>query len=72
MAVRRWGEGDITSATIRNWCKKGLGFRLGGQWRIDSEKFDRLIKGDQLWRRGRPRKRYKSNEIYVIPQTIKK
>ena len=62
MAVRRWGEGDITAATIRNWCKKGLGFRLGGQWRVDSEKFEKLMMGEQSWRKGRPRKRFKSKD----------
>ncbi len=53
-AVARADEqGIILSAdTIRNWASKGLGRKVLGTWRIDDEKYERVLSGKPVERIG--------------------
>jgi hypothetical protein len=42
-------ESGYTQQTIRNWCAKyegSLAIRIGNQWRIRKEAFERIMNGD--------------------------
>ncbi len=43
-AVKRAG---VTKTTIYTWCEKyQIGFKVGGRWRIYSDKLDKLLRGE--------------------------
>jgi DNA-binding transcriptional MerR regulator len=38
---------DVSSVTIRTWCSTyGIGRRVGGRYRIDPQKLEKLLSGD--------------------------
>lgn len=38
----------VTRATIINWIRVyGIGWRVGGQWRVDREKLEKVLNGTQ-------------------------
>lgn len=42
-------EAEVTTMTIRTWCQKyGVGKRVGGRWRIDPERFRKVLDGVPL------------------------
>lgn len=37
----------VTMATIENWCKTySIGTKVGGRWRVDPGKLDRMLRGE--------------------------
>ena len=38
-------QAGVTNSTIRNWCKNGLGVKVGGQWRIGTKELSDFLKG---------------------------
>lgn len=43
-AVKR---ASVSKTTIYTWCEKyGIGFKVGGRWRIYSDKLNKFLKGE--------------------------
>ena len=40
------GYGHIGKFTVVDWCRRyGLGLKIGGRWKVDKEKFERMLTG---------------------------
>ncbi len=43
IAARR---ADVTTVTVITWCEHyGIGKKIGGRWRVDPEKLQKLLEG---------------------------
>ncbi len=42
---KKAGFGPIGKFTIVDWCKRhGIGLKIGGRWKVDRAKFEKLLK----------------------------
>jgi hypothetical protein len=43
------GQADVTPSTVNNWCRDyGIGVKIGKQWRVRPELWERVMSGETL------------------------